>query len=467
MRIVLRCPDAYVPERMYIADLLLSSFLGLEHRVEVSACKDVHLTMEDDPEERRVVLADVLFQAPARDWLSAQTLPRLPLPRWDVGADLPELAGPPPLPVVFSQPGEFGELMRETASGVDVRVDLFGSAFFLLTRYEEIADPVLDAHDRFLMHASIAHKEGFLHRPIVNEYVDVLYALLKRQWPQLSRRARSSRTVVTHDVDVPLSVRRPRRREYMRTVVGDLTNRRDPALALRRLNAYRHKASPDICDFDPAYTFDFFLRENERHGIQSWVNFMTETIGHGTVPYSLVEPWARSLLKQVHERGHQIGFHPSFDTYTDAQQLGREFELLRSAAAHNGIEQERWGGRQHWLRWANPITWQLWDDLGLAMDSSLAYDLEPGFRCSVCYPFRVFNLKTRKALALEEWPLTWMDVTLIGILDLGLDEAVNRAGALHAECKRHNGDFVILWHNDSLVSKRQQAAYVELLDLVA
>jgi hypothetical protein len=467
VRVLVRCPDTYAPERAYILDVLLSRFLGLEHRLVADGTEAVELTLDGDSGQRRLEFPDVLFGSPPEDWLTPRTLPALPLRRWEVGADLPELAGSEPLPIVFSAARDGGRFMTETDSGLRMDADLFGSAFFCLTRYEEIANPVYDDHDRFSMHEALAYKEGFLERPIVNEYADVLFALLKRLWPGLERTSRAYRLVVTHDVDVPLSVRRPRRLEYARTVFGDATRRRDPALAARRMRAYLHRRRPDVSDFDPAFTFDFFLRENERHGVRCLVNFMTETGGYGSVHYSLEEPWARALFRDVHRRGHLIGFHPSFDTYRDPERLRREFERLRAVAEADGIEQERWGGRQHWLRWENPTTWQLWDDVGLDFDSSLAYDLLPGFRCSTCYPFRVFNLEARRPLDLEEWPLTWMEVTLIGILGLQPAEGVARAIELQAACKRHGGDFTILWHNDSLVSKRQRAAYVDLLDQLA
>lgn len=462
----MHCPDTYAPERAYIADVVLSRFLGIEHRIVAGESDAVELSVEGDPDGRRLILADVLFQAAEEDWLTAATLPRLPLRRWHVGADLPELAGAPPLPVVFCG-AEDGPFMEETAAGLRLDADLFGSAFYLLTRYEEIADPVRDEHGRFSMYAAVAHKEDFLDRPVVNEYVDVLYALLRRLSARLERAPRDFSLVVTHDVDVPLSVRRPRRREYARAVVGDATKRRDPQLAARRMRAYRHRTKPDVCDRDPAFTFDFFLRENERHGIRSWMNFMTETGGFGSVEYSLEEPWARALLRDVHRRGHHIGFHPSFQTYRDGDQLRLEFERLRDVAAEEGIEQDEWGGRQHWLQWENPTTWQLWEDLGLHHDSSLGYDLLPGFRCSVCYPFPVFNLETRQPLKLEEWPLTWMEVAVMDMVGQQPSEGVASAIELSAACKRHDGDLVVLWHNDSLVSRRQQAAYVDLLDQLA
>jgi len=41
----------------------------------------------------------------------------------------------------------------------------------MLTRYEEVVKSVKDEHERFPARASLAYREGFLMRPIVNEYL--------------------------------------------------------------------------------------------------------------------------------------------------------------------------------------------------------------------------------------------------------------------------------------------------------
>ncbi len=62
----------------------------------------------------------------------------------------------------------------------------------------------LDAHERFRLEETIAYKHDFLHRPIVNEYVEVLWLLMKQLWPALSRKKRKYKYLVSCDVDHPL-----------------------------------------------------------------------------------------------------------------------------------------------------------------------------------------------------------------------------------------------------------------------
>jgi hypothetical protein len=62
-----------------------------------------------------------------------------------------------------------------------------------------------DAFDRFPGYASIAAKAGFLERPIIDEYVEILWASMRQLWPTLERRAETFRIELSCDVDHPYS----------------------------------------------------------------------------------------------------------------------------------------------------------------------------------------------------------------------------------------------------------------------
>ena len=38
--------------------------------------------------------------------------------------------------------------------------------------------------------------------------------------------------------------------------------------------------------------------------------------------------------------------------------------------------------------------------------------------------------------------------------------------ALSAACRRHVGDFTLLWHNSRLISRRERRAYEQVLDVL-
>ncbi|WP_427365245.1 hypothetical protein [Candidatus Caldatribacterium saccharofermentans] len=133
------------------------------------------------------------------------------------------------------------------------------------------------------------------------------------------------------------------------------------------------------------------------------------------------------------------------------------------------IVQDRWGGRQHYLRWENPVTWQIWDEVGLDYDATLGFADHVGFRCGTCREFPVFDLKARRALRLREIPLMVMDATLLEDRYMGLkpEQALEQIEKLSNICHCFCGSFSLLWHNTSLVQAWQRGLYLNILKVVA
>jgi hypothetical protein len=100
----------------------------------------------------------------------------------------------------------------------------------------------------------------------------------------------------------------------------------------------------------------------------------------------------------------------------------------------------------------------------LAYDSTLCFAEQVGFRAGTCREFPVFDLVDRRALTLRERPLLVMDATLVGYLGLDLDEATRRIEAIVEECRIHEGDAVLLYHNNTLPGDRFERHYLELVD---
>ena len=57
----------------------------------------------------------------------------------------------------------------------------------------------------------------------------------------------------------------------------------------------------------------------------------------------------------------------------------------------NIIGQKLTFGRQHFLRFEVPTTWQIWEDANMEWDSTMGYADKKGFRCGTCYSYGVFK----------------------------------------------------------------------------
>jgi hypothetical protein len=440
--LLVEAPTAHEPERRYILDVVLRDWLGLDWELRTTARDDVRIALAEDPGGACVLVPDELLATRPEQWLTEASLP-----------SVREIDG---LPVLY------GSRATEPAPARLV-VDVFGSAFFMLTRYEELAIPERDRYGRFPAASSIAAREGFLGFPIVDAYVELLWNAMNGAWPRLHRRARAFEVILSHDIDDPLATLDHGPRDVIRQLGGDVARRRDPRLAIRRVRSLAGDVSRD-----PHNTFDFLMDVSERHGLRSAFYFLAHRDEQPRDGAYLFEyPWVRSLIGRIARREHEVGFHPSFGTYRDAARTREELGRLQRVAEAEGVRQDEWGGRQHFLRWANPDTWRNWEQAGLSYDSTLAYSEAVGFRTGTSHPYRVFDLQARRPLRLVERPFQVMDVTLLSSMSLSLEAAYAVVMDIAAQCRRYGGCLGILWHNNTLLrSGREQRWYASLVEAV-
>lgn len=458
------------PERKYIYDVIFGEFLGISYQARPGADPDATvISVCGEPGAKRLVVHEGLFSTSLDQWLTGDSLPRQPLSKWvlqDVFSDSPKVSSE--IPVIYGQRMTEESYYAERDGDIELGLDIFGSAFFMLTRYEEVVKNDRDEHDRFPATASLAYQEGFLERPIINEYLEILWTCMKRLWPGLRRRQRQYRVMPSHDVDRPLAVAGEPLGVVLRGCAGDLIARRDFDLALRRVHSWGRSLKGDFA-VDPINTFDFIMRLSEAIEVTSAFYLMaTEAKTDFDRAYSTGHPWMRRLMCSIVERGHEIGFHGSYYSYNDAEKTRREVTLLRKVLAEEGIADSTLGGRQHYLRWQCPVTWEIWNDIGLTYDSTLTFARHVGFRCGICYEYPTFSVLSRRQMQLVERPLVIMDVALHNqrYEKIKRNGVCDRALELSHACKIFNGDFTILWHNSNLAARWQKDLYQGILSNV-
>ena len=417
------------------------------------------------PSTGKIILKDGLFGTDPTLWLTPGTVPykpvvrSAPLKRWPMRHST--------IPVLFGSSLESGLYVEADSDLITFGIDLLGGAFFLLTRYEEVAAPSYDGHGRFPASGSVLFREDLLRRPLVNEYVELLWLALKTLWPQLQRPGRRYSVCPTHDVDRPFCVYGKPLTQVARQLMGDIFRRREPMLALKRLGsklAVRDQGpGADLC-----YNFDWIMQESERRGLRSTFYFLRRTDDPRDSDYEFDDAPISSLLRNIHRRGHEVGLHPSYHTFRSAERIGEELASLRIAAEKAGVIQSSWGSRQHFLRWEASTTWQALSDAGLEYDSTAGFADAAGFRCGTCYDFPVFNLRKRQALPLRERPLIAMEESLLAGAYEGLshEQALEALQMLADECRYYDGEFVLLWHNSRMLTVRDKRTYLSTLDSV-
>lgn len=360
-----------------------------------------------------------------------------------------------------------GPLITRNGTGYSINYDIPGLTYWMLSRCEEVKAQRFDVFGRFPAGDSHAFRHGYLHRPIVDEWLDVLRQVMQRLWPQLPFAQRTFEVKVSHDVDVPSRYGFASLTRLGRHIAADLLKRRDLRGALQAARI-RMNTRGALLGNDPMNTFDWLMDQSEERGLKSAFYFICgRTDRKRDADYDLEHPAIRKLLRRIHERGHEIGLHPSFNTYLDAGKLALEARHLRSICAEEGIRQTEWGGRMHYLRWRHPVTLNAWNEAGMTYDSTLGYAEAPGFRCGTCIEYPAFDPVADRPLTLRIRPLIAMETSIMSPQYLGLGngpEALAKLRALKNACRDAGGTFTLLWHNSSLQTPEDKALYCAVLD---
>lgn len=332
-------------------------------------------------------------------------------------------------PVIFGKNN-----IHVESSFIVCEIDLLFTCFFMLTRLEEYGATKLDVHKRFSSAESLAHKYNFLDRPIVDEYVDLLKKMVSHLDPSIKFSSNKRKIFLTHDVDSLYLWKNWQ--QVFKVATVDVVKRRDFALALQRMSEFflieRNRIK------DPYDTYDYLMDKSESLGIKSHFYFMSGGETKYDNQFSITEPKAKKLIKKIKSRGHIIGLHPSYNAYCNLDMLLQEKRALERVCEIEVSE-----GRQHYLRFENPTTWQIWDDAGMAVDSTCGYADQVGFRCGTGSEFSVFNLKTRQRLKLKERPLVVMDGSLFDYNDHSYQDAHDIIKNMY----KNSEVFTVLWHN--------------------
>lgn len=218
---------------------------------------------------------------------------------------------------------------------------------------------------------------------------------------------------------------------------------------------------------DTAKNFEWIMETLERLGLKSSFYFICgRTDPRRGADYKPVHPAIRSLMRRIHARGHEIGLHPSYGSYLSPSIIGKEAARLRRITADEGIVQDAWGGRMHYLRWNNPITLVAWEQAGMTYDSSLGYADRAGFRCGTSFEYPAFDPVQHRALHLRVRPLIAMECSVIeecymglGVTELAYEKFMQLKGFVMAV----GGTFTLLWHNRRFYSHDERAQYISLL----
>lgn len=365
----------------------------------------------------------------------------------DIAAGVPDFVVP--FSTTLSTSGE--PLFEQTAPG-DFRCaeDLLASTVLVLSRSEEMDAPHRDQHGRFRASGSLAARDGYLDRPIVDEWGLALEQAIAALEPGFRAR-RKLRVKVSHDVDligIPFGLREPAVQVLARRKLG--VGLRDVLSGFTGMLPGSLAQVMEICAL------------MQGRGLRSALYWKASARTAHDSGYDIRDARVTRVMEWARTHGVEMGVHPGYFTCGNQAELRAEVERCRAAIGEHAI-----GGRQHYLRWS-PETWLHWETCGLAYDSSVGYADCVGFRAGTCWPYQPWLWRENRRAKLLEIPLIVMEQSLVSPSYMGLTPEQSAAAVkdLLRKCAAVGGVFTLLWHNNCL--GRPYAAHLPaILDSLA
>jgi hypothetical protein len=346
-------------------------------------------------------------------------------------------------------------VLFQISEGSDLPFDIFAASFYLITRYEEYLDFEPDQFGRFKASGSIAFKNNFLSRPVIDLWARELAKSLLSRFQNMTFRRNVFKSVLTIDIDQPFAYLG---KDIFRSIGGlfsDIGHKEGKASERYRTVAKGGK--------DPFDVFDYISEMIEMTGAE--VHFFIPTGNRSA--YDKNPSWQnddyRKLIGRISKK-YSVGLHPSFAASDDPAILSEEKSRLERIVSKNIVV-----SRFHYIKMRFPLSCRNLLTAGIEGDYSMGYPEEPGFRAGIARPFYFYDISEEKKTSLKVTPFQIMDGALSHYKQMTAESADVIIEEMINETRKAGGTFVSLWHNTTLlentVCMRWRNSFEQMLKL--
>jgi len=338
----------------------------------------------------------------------------------------------------------------------DIQFDVFSAVFYMISRYEEYLPYKPDRYGRFEAGASLAFREGFIDRPIVDIWLKDLREGIIEQFPGQHLSQGKFDFIPTVDVDHPYAVQhKGRMRIWAGNLRAILRSRKETRLR-KEILLGRIKDTFD--------TYDDIEWLHTSHHLRPLYFYLCS----GPSRYnSSISPEHEAFLDLVRKTSEYagIGIHPSFHSSRNKELLGREIATLAGITGENPVS-----SRQHYLKFRLPGTYRNLIELGVKEEFSMGYASTAGFRSGTSRPYNFYDLSMETETGLRIYPLQIMDRSLKDYMGLSPEEAFRTISSIVDSVSIYGGTLVSLWHNDAFSDHGEwngwREVYIRMLDYI-
>ncbi len=325
----------------------------------------------------------------------------------------------------------------------DLPFDIFAATFYLISRYEEYLPHDLDLYGRFAHENSLAFKEGFLDIPLVNIWIQDFGKALKIKYPILPIQYSTFNFKPTYDIDIAYSFKH---KGIIRNVGGFI---KSPTM--ERLAVLSNLKT------DPFDSYDFLHKLHKDYGLDPIYFFLVAT--SRSFYDKNISPYSNAMWQLIkrHAKKYSIGIHPSWKSNDNVSIIKREKKVLETAA---GIPVNN--SRQHYIKFKLPETFEKLIESGIENDYSMGYGSINGFRASVASTFFWYDLQNENITTLQLHPFCFMDANSFYEQHMSDAQAYDEIIHYQQVCKKVNGTFITIFHNNFLGTDKQFTGWKEM-----
>jgi hypothetical protein len=320
----------------------------------------------------------------------------------------------------------------------DFPFDIFAASFYLLSRYEEYLPYKKNMYGLYDHENSLAWKEGFLTKPLVNIWINSFGEAIKCKFPAFIIHYSSFTFLPTYDIDIAWSYLHKgwwrNGGGILRSFLKGMWNE-----ASERISVLRKRQT------DPFDAYSWLNHLHDQYKLRPYYFFL---LARSTGRYDKnIDPAGEAMHQLVHDHAihYPVGIHPSWQSGDRHSLLKEEIDTLASIT---GVDVRI--SRQHYIRVEFPDTFQRLLQHGIRFDFSMGYGSINGFRASVASPFYWYDLKEEKQTALLFYPFCYMDANSFYEQKYTAQQALDEMRHYYKEVKAVNGTLSMIWHNSFL-----------------
>jgi hypothetical protein len=319
--------------------------------------------------------------------------------------------------------------------------DPFADAFYMVTRYEEYLPHFKDKYGRYSPEESIAYKNNFLERPVVNLWAMQIKKIILERYPAFKFPYIPYSFTPTIDID----------NAYAYKHKGALRISLSMTYLLLKLDFFKFYDRVLVhmgYKRDPYDTYDKQMRIHKLHNIKPLYFILIgnyakydKNLSHTNVQYA-------SLIRMLDQHA-EICLHPSYASARNEHQLHVEKSRLEEI-----LQRPITKSRSHYIKFELPGTYRNLIKAGIKEDYSMGYPNQVGYRAGIATPYYFYDLEKEKITDLKVFPFVVMDTTLKKYLHIRSKDIPVYLNPLLDENKKVGGNFTFIFHNESMGGER-------------